>query len=106
MICINDLVKYFFDDCVFITLHAKNKIEERQIKIRDIKNAVINGEIIEQYPDDYPYPSCLICGKTLTGEVMHIVMSDEGHSSRIITAYYPASEKWTIDFKRGKKESE
>ena len=57
------------------------------------------GEIIEQYPNDYPYPSCLICGKNISGEIIHIVLSDEGNSSRIITAYFPDADKWSKDFK-------
>ena len=29
----------------------------------------MNGEIIEQYPDDYPYPSCLILGVSIKIQV-------------------------------------
>lgn len=74
-------------------IHLKNYF------IKDVKNAVISGEIIEQYPNDYPYPSCLILGKTTNQQWLHVVMSDEGSSSRIITAYYPDKNKWSTDFK-------
>ena len=48
--------------------------------------AVNNGEIIEQYPEDFPFPSCLILGKTYSNQWIHLVMSDEGSMSRVITA--------------------
>ena len=54
MIDIERLRKYFKDDCVFITEHAAERFRQRGIKIKDIQNALMNGEIIEQYPDDYP----------------------------------------------------
>lgn len=71
--------------------------------MKDIRYAINNGEIIEQYPDDYPYPSCLILGKTKSDEYIHIVMSDEGTMSRIITAYYPDADKWSQDFRTRKE---
>jgi hypothetical protein len=35
---------------------------ERGITIAEIEQALQNGEIIERYPDDQPYPSCLVLG--------------------------------------------
>lgn len=70
----------------------------------DIRNIVNNGEIIEQYPDDFPFPSCLICGKNDSGKVVHVCMSDEGSSSRIITAYFPDEDKWIDDYKVRKEQ--
>jgi hypothetical protein len=33
----------------------------------------MDGEIIEQYPEDRPYPSCLICGQSFSGVPIHSV---------------------------------
>ena len=41
-----------------ITLHAAKRLEQRRIFLKDVIACIMNGEIIEQYPDDYPYPSC------------------------------------------------
>ncbi|WP_367882668.1 DUF4258 domain-containing protein [Selenomonas flueggei] len=41
------------------------------------------GRLSSSIRDDYPYPSCLICGMTVQGRVIHVVMSDEGTMSRI-----------------------
>ena len=37
---------------------------ERSIELTEIKQAIAKGEVIEDYPDDYPYPSCLILAKS------------------------------------------
>jgi len=99
LIEIENLRKYFSEDRIFTTAHAAERFRQRGINIKDIRNAVNNGEIIEEYPDDYPYPSCLILGENLRGEKIHAVLSDEGTSSRIITAYFPDAEKWSADLK-------
>lgn len=105
MIDIESLRQHYQDDAVFITAHAAERARQRGILSRDVRNAVETGEIIEQYPDDFPFPSCLILGKDLAGNSIHICMSEEGTASRIITAYYPDSDKWSADF-RTRKEKE
>ncbi len=99
MIEIEKLQEFYKTDSVFITEHAAERYRQRGIKLKDVRRAVENGEIIEQYPEDYPFPSCLICGRDENGKVIHVCMSDEGTVSRIITAYYPDITKWDGDFK-------
>jgi hypothetical protein len=36
-----------------------------------------SGEIIEEYADDVPYPSCLVLGRTRTGRALHVVCAPE-----------------------------
>ena len=99
MIDIIELRYYFENDAVLISDHAAMRFRQRGLKVKDIRCAVNNGEIIEQYPDDFPFPSCLILGKTSDGRYIHVVMSDEGNISRIITAYNPDYEKWEEQLK-------
>lgn len=99
MIDIKNLRSYYEQDKVFITLHAQERLRQREIKAKDIKNCIMTGEVIEQYPDDFPYPSCLIYGKTIKGDIIHVVASDSGSESRIITAYYPNELKFYDDLK-------
>ena len=103
MIDIAQLQSYFARDRVFVTAHAADWFRQRGIRAKDIRHAVTTGEIIEQYPDDYPYPSCLILGKNEQLQPIHVVMSDEGTASRIITAYFPSSDKWENDMKTRKE---
>ena len=65
--------------------------------IDDIERCIIFGEIIEEYPDDYPYPSALIC-ETKYGKPMHVVAGLGDDALWIITAYYPDTQKWTDDY--------
>lgn len=58
---------------VIITAHVFSQIKIRKIRISDILTAVENGEIIEQYPNDFPYPSCLVFGHTSDQTPIHIV---------------------------------
>ncbi len=102
MIDIKKLQWYYENDKVFVTAHATERFRQRGIKTKDIRHAVQTGEIIEQYPEDYPFPSCLLMGMSEDSQPIHVVMSDEGSASRIITAYFPDAEKWESDLKTRK----
>ena len=77
--------------------------EDRDIKQKDIKNCILTGEIIEQYPDDFPWPSCLIYGHTTDNRVIHVVASDNGEYTKIITAYLPDIKTFNSDLKTRRK---
>lgn len=102
MIDIQTLRKYFQNDTIVISEHAKNRCRERNIKQKDIKHCIMSGEIIEQYPDDFPFPSCLVFGYTTDNRIIHVVISSEGESGRIITAYIPNTAKFKDDLKTRK----
>ncbi|MCM1218147.1 MAG: DUF4258 domain-containing protein [Lachnospiraceae bacterium] len=99
MISIETLRNYFIQDTILISQHAINRCREREIKQKDIRNCIMTGVIIEQYPDDFPFPSCLIFGYTTDNKTIHVVISDEGESGRIITAYIPNTDKFENDLK-------
>ena len=81
------------------TRHCLNRINQRNILISDVKQAIKNGEIIEYYYDDYPYPSCLIIGKNKYNEIMHVVCGIDNNFVYMITAYYPDNGEWEEDMK-------
>jgi len=99
MIDIERLRQYYADDKVLMTQHASEHCRQRGIKQKDIRSAVMKGEIIEQYPEDFPFPSCLIFGYAVNNNIIHVVMSDEGSMGRIITAYIPNTDKFEDDLK-------
>ncbi len=45
-----------------LTRHATIVRLERGVTIVELEQSLLNGEIIEYYPDDKPYPSCLVLG--------------------------------------------
>ncbi len=103
MIDINQLRRYYDANMVFMTQHAENRSRMRNITQDDIKTCIMNGEIIEQYPDDYPYPSCLVYGKTEDGRVIHTVICDNGDAAKIITVYEPDTTYFKRDLKTRKE---
>lgn len=79
--------------------HAAARIQERGISRNDVINCIMHGEIIEDYPTDFPNPSCLIFGYAVDGNVIHIVVGSDGDSLYIITAYFPNTIKFYEDLK-------
>lgn len=61
-----------------------------------------NGKTIEEYGDDYPFPSFLLCGVSDDGRVLHVVASYDETTKTIfiITAYLPDEKKWGDNFTR------
>jgi len=72
-----------------------------QILDAEVYQAICKGEIIQEYPDDKPYPSVLIFGQTNNKRPLHIVCSynNDEDIAIIITVYEPNPNRW-IDFKR------
>ena len=83
-----------------ICLSMQLRALEQNIWKEDIEHVIINGEIIEEYIDDKPYPSCLIFGKDTLGKPLHIVCAFSP-IIKVITVYYPDENKW-MDYRRRK----
>jgi hypothetical protein len=99
---INDLRNLCHDENIAITKHARLRLAERRITIEDIKRAIKTGEIIKQYEDDKPFPSCLLLGLTQHDTYIHVVASVDDEYLYIITAYYPDEQEWEADWKTRK----
>ena len=84
------------------TNHVMVRLLQRNIARDDILTSLLNGEIIEEYQNDYPYPSCLVYGKELNNKVLHIVCGFDGNELWIVTAYYPDDIEWEKDMKTRK----
>lgn len=59
-----------------------------------------NGETIETYSDDTPYPSQLLLG-WCAGRPLHVVAAYDPGTGLcvVITAYVPDAAQWGADFK-------
>ena len=93
---INQLVR---EDKIRWTNHAIIRLFQRNITQEDIQSAILNGEIIEEYENDYPYASCLVYGINIENKVLHIVCGMNESELWIITAYYPDNVSWENDLK-------
>jgi hypothetical protein len=72
---------------------------DRLIAAAEVERVVVDGELIEDYPDDPRGHSCLLLG-TSRGRPVHVVCSPKGDYLAIITAYVPDSAHWSADFRR------
>jgi hypothetical protein len=98
--------KCFREDRIYYSRHARDEMEGEQsgeIIDEEVFEAFSAGKIIENYPDDEPYPSCLIYGRTAKNRPLHAVCaySEDEKLSIVITVYQPNPERW-IDFSRRK----
>ncbi len=81
------------------TKHALDQSILRGISVQELREAFVNGEVIEDYPEDKYGPSCLVFGLTESERPLHVQCS---HPSReiikIITLYQPDAAQW-VEFK-------
>jgi hypothetical protein len=83
---------YKNDDVVF-TRHAIDEMKQEEfgrIYETEVSEVVESGAIIIEYPDDTPYPSYLIYGRTQDGRPIHLVCAYSEQDERIIivTVYF------------------
>ena len=101
---IDDLRKCCADKHVVWKEHSTERMIERSIFRQEVFQCIQNGEIIEKYPDDHPYPSCLVYGVTDKGRPLHVVCSLCGGYVYMITVYEPNTFKWYPDLKTRKEQ--
>ena len=105
-ISITDLQKLCADGAIRWTEHVLKRLLQRGISQASVVQAVLSGEVIEQYPDDYPFPSCLLLGSTAAGTALHVVCGQGPGEVWMITAYRPDPAEWEDDLKTRKKVSQ
>jgi len=82
----------------FFRVHAVQRMFERQISAKKVRQALESGEVIEDYSAETSEPSRLILG--FQGKrPFHVVTSENQHSGQIaiITVYIPDPDKWKKD---------
>ncbi len=85
-----------------ISLHAAEEAIAENITRRDIESVMLNAQLLEDYPDWWLGPSCLIYGQTNTGRDLHVVLSYSELPVTVITVYEPESPKWVTPTVRGR----
>ena len=84
-------------------IHALRQMFQRRITDSDIRELIGLGIIIEDYPDDTPYPSFLVSG-TVNSRPLHVVMAYNNveREAIVITAYEPDPDLWSDNYTRRK----
>jgi Domain of unknown function (DUF4258) len=79
--------------------HAVDQSILRRVSVQELREAMVVGELLEDYPDDKYGPSCLVLGYTQARRPLHVQYSYPSHTLlKIITLYEPDPNLW-IDFK-------
>ena len=76
--------------------HTVLRMYQRPLTGDETKEALVQCKTIEEYPDDYPLPSCLVLGYTRLRKPIHAVVAiDEGEPMLwVITVYEPDLSEW------------
>jgi len=79
--------------------HAVRRMFERSLAEPDILQVIAQGEVIEEYPSDTPYPSALLLGFIGTTPV-HVVVAREVVTGDcvVVTVYIPNPARRSPDF--------
>lgn len=82
-------------------VRALTRMFERRIDVADVRAVVAQGEVIQAYPDDKPYPSRLLLGR-IGSRPLHVVVAEDRERGILIvvTAYEPDPVQWDSGFKR------
>ena len=70
---ISQIIEAIHDARIRVSDHAEVDAHEDRLSCKDVYQSVLQGKIIEDYPTDTPYPSCLIDGQIITGDSIHSV---------------------------------
>ncbi|AEM78214.1 DUF4258 domain-containing protein [Thermoanaerobacter wiegelii] len=89
----------------FLSEHALDRLIERNLRISDVLVSILNGEIIETYPEDPRGYSCLVLGRK-DELFIHTVCGFIKDNLVIITVYIPEPPKWIDERTRGGNDCE
>jgi Domain of unknown function (DUF4258) len=84
--------------------HALERMVERGITRADVREVLVGGERIEDYPGNRPLPSGLFLS-WVRGRPLHVVAAFDmtNRTVAIITAYEPTLEYFEGDFRTRRK---
>lgn len=91
---------------VRVTDHADEEAHADNLVLEDIYFSVSQGEIIEDYPTDRPFPSCLVYGNSERQEPIHSVWAynTDTQWAVLITVYRPDPNRW-VDWRERRNKS-
>ena len=85
---------------IIYRVHAVQRMFERKVSSKRVREALETGETIEDYSSEMPEPSHLILG--FQGKrPFHVVTSENPQENKttVITVYLPDPNKWNKDSK-------
>ncbi len=83
-----------------MSLHAIEEAYAESVSPEEIRQALINGRIVESYPEHRRGACCLMYGDTDAGRPIHVVATSQRKPVLIITVYEPKMPKWITPTQR------
>jgi hypothetical protein len=75
--------------------HTVDQSIRRHVSVQEMREAIANGEVIEEYPEDKYWPSYLILGTTSEGRPLHVQCSHPARPLvKMVTVYEPDPARW------------
>lgn len=87
-------------DNIRVTQHAQQEMVEEDIALAEVSEAIIAGQILENYPEHRRGSCCLLYGITRGGRPLHVVCTTARPVLIIITVYEPKPPKWITPTRR------
>ena len=80
--------------------HTLARLILKNIPQSAVRQTILTGEVIEDYPQDTPFPSCLVMA-WVDGAPYHVVVSLDETTDTVfvITAYEPSLDRFQADFR-------
>ena len=82
-------------------VHAIQRMFGRRITEQEVRDVLDKGAVIEDYPNDTPYPSRLLLGWS-GPRPLHVVTAENAADGEtiVITVYEPEPARWDATFRR------
>ncbi len=75
----------------YIYKHARIEADKEGIETKDMKSGILNGEMIEEYPDRKRF---LFYGRMDKGLPIHVICDYSEEKIAIVTTYIPQDSEW------------
>ena len=85
-----------------LSFHARGEMQHEDITLAELFEAIVAGQIVENYSDHGRGACCLLHGATEAGRDLHIVCTTTAPELIIITVYVPLPPKWITPVRRGR----
>jgi hypothetical protein len=89
-------------EAYYFSRHGDQERQNENLTIAEVEAALLNGRVLEQYPDTGRGKSCLVAGFTAGGIPVHAVCGRRGDCAVIVTVYVPKPPKFKTPYERGK----